>query len=174
MPIFYYFVGLLLQALPTREGWQYLKGASGDDAEKADFSKQHLSTDEFHKKFYESDLGQDIRERLDAPGGEAPATLKSLAKVRFQNSWYQSLKLLVQRETLLWWRDKYQIQAKLGKFPSQSCTMTKRTLYSSLPSNLTPFCSAQTVVMGTVVGTLFFQVRRGGCRFASSCDQSSY
>jgi hypothetical protein len=116
MPIFYYFVGLLLQALPTREGWQYLKGASGDDAEKADFSKQHLSTDEFHKKFYESDLGQDIRERLDAPGGEAPATLKSLAKVRFQNSWYQSLKLLVQRETLLWWRDKYQIQAKLGKF----------------------------------------------------------
>jgi hypothetical protein len=137
-----------------------LKGASGDDAEKAEFSKQHLSTDEFHKKFYESDLGLDIRERLDAPHGDPPASMKSMASVRFKNSWYQSLKLLVRRELLLWWRDKYQIQAKLGKFHFQSSAMTSRPLYSPLSSNLTPFCSGQTMVMGTVVGTLFFQVRR--------------
>jgi hypothetical protein len=33
--------------------------------------------------------------------------------VKYHNTWYQSLRLLVGRELLLWWRDKYQIRARL-------------------------------------------------------------
>lgn len=94
--------------------------------------KKHLSTEEFHQKFYESELGQAILSYIDSPNNEPNELLKSVAKVRYANSTFQSFKLLVQRELLLWRRDTYQIRMKL----------------------------TQTFIMGIVVGTLFFQVSR--------------
>jgi ATP-binding cassette, subfamily G (WHITE), member 2, SNQ2 len=51
-----------------------------------------------------------------------------LASERYKNNGWKALKLVTQRELLLWWRDKYQIKAKI----------------------------VQTLIMSVVIGTLFF------------------
>ena len=58
--------------------------------------------------------------------------VSEMAERKFQNSALKSLKLVGSRELLLWWRDKYAIKMKV----------------------------VQDIVMGIVVGTLFFQ--KGG------------
>jgi len=104
----------VLQALPTKDGWQFLKEAKLGEVDKETLSKLHLSTD-FQKKFYESSLGKSIRERLDAPHAGTPTSVKTAAICRYKNSWLESVKLLSKRELTLWWRDRYQIKAKIGR-----------------------------------------------------------
>jgi len=106
-----------LQALPTKDGWQYLKEARLGEVDKATLSKRHLSTD-FQEKFYESSLGKSIRERLDAPHAGTPTSVKVAANCRYKNSWLDSVKLLSKRELTLWWRDKYQIKSKIARSKS--------------------------------------------------------
>jgi len=100
--------------LPTKDGWQYLKQA-GEGFSKEELTKEHLTTDEFVEKFYSSDKGKAILEELEAPVNADAEFVKKLAAERYANSWRTSLKLLARRELLLWWRDKYQIVAKLGQ-----------------------------------------------------------
>lgn len=56
-------------------------------------------------------------ERLGAPDNDEQEykKIRSIAGVKFVNSWYTSMKLLVDRELLLWWRDKYQLKVKTAQ-----------------------------------------------------------
>lgn len=117
-----------LQALPTRDGWQYLKEGK-QDTPQTELMGKHLSPEQFRQKFNESQLGQTLLESVGAPVGEGAEMIKEIAQRRFQNSAFESMKIVGRRELLLWWRDKYAIKAKL----IQNC------------------------IMGVVVGTLFFQ-----------------
>jgi hypothetical protein len=76
-----------------------------------------LTPDEFVEKFYSSDRGQAILKKLEQPtdNPEAATIIKEIGKAQFANSWRGSLKLLCRRELLLWWRDKYQIKAKIAQ-----------------------------------------------------------
>jgi hypothetical protein len=63
-------------------------------------------------------MGKEILSKVDS-GIEGPqddnAALKQWMQQRYRNTWYGSLKLLVSREMLLWWRDKTQIKARLAQ-----------------------------------------------------------
>lgn len=74
-----------------------------------------MTTDEFVEAFNKSQLGQAILQKLHEPSNdpEAAQMIKEIGSAKYANSWYGSLKLLCQRELLLWWRDKYQIKAKV-------------------------------------------------------------
>ena len=133
----------LPQALPTKDGKNFLKKeekAEGNDGEveaTAAEPKKHLTSNEFHEKFYESDLGKKILEDLATPydkkeeqfKGDSATAIAKWAGRRFQNSSLASLKLLVYRECLLWWRDKAGIRTRV----------------------------AQDLLMGIIAGTLFWQ-----------------
>lgn len=108
-----------LQALP-KDGSIYLK----------DPNQKHLTTQEFHDRFYASEMGKNILAKIEQEQDPPLEIVKSMATKRYRSTSWQSLKLLVNREFTLWWRDKYQIKAKL----------------------------IQTLVMGTIVGTLYFQL----------------
>jgi hypothetical protein len=74
----------------------------------------HLNYKEFREKFYESTLGSKIIQELDLPiKSQGDKKFIELSKVGYANPWYKSLKLLISREALLWWRDKYSIKAKI-------------------------------------------------------------
>lgn len=74
-----------------------------------------MSTDEFVEAFNKSPRGQAIVEKLQEPSNnpEAAKIIREIGSAKYANSWYGSLKLLCRRELLLWWRDKYQIKAKI-------------------------------------------------------------
>ena len=74
-----------------------------------------MTTDEFVEAFNKSPRGQAIMKKLQEPSNnpEAAQMIKEIGSAKFKNSWYGSLKLLCGREILLWWRDKYQIKAKI-------------------------------------------------------------
>lgn len=141
-----------LQALPTREGWIYLSKVQehGGDATvlpeplMKELKDSHMTTKEFHARFYESERGRAILAKLEEPMEKAPDNLRAKASVRYRNSTFESLKLLTQRELLLWWRDKYQINAKL----------------------------AQALVMGLVAGTLFWDSSGNAASLVSILFQS--
>jgi hypothetical protein len=92
-----------------------LKEASGGGVDKAQLIEKHLSSVELRDKFYSSARGREIIERVEAPVGEGGDRLRGIAEKKFANPWSKSLKLVLHREVLLWWRDKYQIKAKLGQ-----------------------------------------------------------
>mmetsp|Transcript_17034 Transcript_17034/g.39117 ORF Transcript_17034/g.39117 Transcript_17034/m.39117 type:complete len:1432 (-) Transcript_17034:3850-8145(-) len=124
-----------LQALPTKDGAQFLDVTIEDG--NIERPKRHLSSDEFHSKFYESEFGQKILETLHVPievhkrNSElfALQEVRELYTKRFRNSSMQSLKLLIAREFLLWWRDKPVIRARI----------------------------IQDLLMGVIAGTVFWQ-----------------
>jgi hypothetical protein len=121
-----------VQALPTKDGYMYLKEASGGDVDKAQLIEKHLSSDELRDKFYASARGREIIERVEAPVGDGGDKVREIAEKKFANSWSRSLKLLVRRELLLWWRDKYQIKAKLAQGTSWRMTKAWFNLLSIL------------------------------------------
>jgi hypothetical protein len=112
----------IVQALPTKDGYMYLKEASGNDVDKAQLINKHLSSEELRDKFYSSVRGREIIERVEAPVGEGGDKVREIAEKKFANSWSKSLRLVVRREVLLWWRDKYQIYAKLSQGMSRRMT----------------------------------------------------
>eukprot|EP00547_Thalassionema_nitzschioides_P003473 CAMPEP_0194202806 /NCGR_PEP_ID=MMETSP0156-20130528/2735_1 /TAXON_ID=33649 /ORGANISM="Thalassionema nitzschioides, Strain L26-B" /LENGTH=1424 /DNA_ID=CAMNT_0038928407 /DNA_START=109 /DNA_END=4383 /DNA_ORIENTATION=+ len=126
-----------LQALPTKDGVDYLKGGrtTGESDIEAP-EPSHLTPDQFHEKFYGSELGKKILEELEKPVDKNKnAHLENLDAIRkwfgsrFRSTSYESLKLLVKRECLLWWRDKAGIKTRIG----------------------------MDLIMGIIAGTLFWQ-----------------
>ena len=109
-----------LQQLPTKDGKKYMK----DGADP-------LTTEQFQQRFDESAQGKAIRDLNKEPLPKEYQELQQSKRIKtyYHNSGYNSLKLLVRREMILWWRDKYQIKARL----------------------------MQDVVMGIVAGTVFWQ-----------------
>ena len=95
-----------LQALPTTDGAQFLKNKI-ETAESND-ACHHLSSEEFHTRFFESEKGKDILEKVENPIGEKNPHLRGNEAFRrwfanrFRNSWTTSLKLLIGRECILW------------------------------------------------------------------------
>jgi hypothetical protein len=110
-----------LQTLPTSDGARFLKntkpGKDGNDGDEEGGVAvlKHLSTNEFVEKFQASARGQEIMARLEAPFQDAATAdfIRSIGSDKYKNSSYGSFKLLAYRELLLWWRDKYQIKAKI-------------------------------------------------------------
>lgn len=94
-----------LQALPTKDGSRFLR----------DSGKTHLSAEEFRERFYASERGKQILENLESPTKDEGDFLRDMSSQRYKNSRFKSLKLLTRRELLLWWRDKYQIRAKVAQ-----------------------------------------------------------
>ena len=75
--------------------------------------------------------GQAIRESIEEPLAEEYVLTveeKLAFKARYHNSSFQSLKLLVGRELLLWTRDRYQIKARLMQ--GKSNPFCRRSMYS--------------------------------------------
>lgn len=107
-----------MQSLPTKEGAKYLK----------DPNMVHLTNEEFAQKFTESERGIEIRRKLQEPTTGTPLDKYSFNK-KYHNPPWRSIKLLITRELLLWWRDK-----------------TKRIART-----------IQCLLMGIIVGTVFWQ-----------------
>ena len=112
-----------LQTLPTPDGAQFL----------ADKTKPHLTNKELVEKFEKSERGQLLETSLKAPLADIlePVEGEKEYTQRFHNSWWTSTVLVFRREALLWWRDKYQLKARI----------------------------MQDLIMGIVVGTVFWQVQ---------------
>jgi ABC-type multidrug transport system ATPase subunit len=118
-----------LQAVPTKEGWIYLKEVDPYQPDPA-FKSQHLTPEQFRERFHESELGKNLMDNVNGPTDvEARDMIQQIAQYKYHNSSWKSLQLVTRRELLLWWRDKPAIQAKL----------------------------TQNTIMGIIVGTLFFQ-----------------
>lgn len=100
------------QALPTPDGRKFLH-----HPEEATDAASHMSTEEFRQRFVSSDLGKAVQAAIQAPlttlDEKTEVSFRSWVGARFRNNWFASLKLLVAREMLLWWRDKYQIRARI-------------------------------------------------------------
>jgi len=110
-----------LQDLPTKDGADFLVNKN----------QKHLSNEEFVESFVSSVKGQAALEQLKAPWPEndlEPIEGKAYTQ-RYTNSWFESMNLAFRRELLLWWRDKYQLKARI----------------------------MQDFLMGIIVGTVFWQ-----------------
>lgn len=94
-----------LQALPTADGAQYLV----DDGKE----KKHLTTDEFVEAFVSSKHGKAITEALEQPFETKTFANHDTVALKYKNKWSRSMKLLISREMLLWWRDKYLLKARV-------------------------------------------------------------
>lgn len=123
--------------MPTTDGAQFLQVEYDGDSIDPDL---HLTSDEFHTKFYASEQGKKILAKLAAPLEQKVAdynkdlvasneAVMKLYKDRYRNSALASLRLLIHRECLLWWRDKAGIKARI----------------------------AQDLLMGIIAGTVFWQ-----------------
>jgi hypothetical protein len=134
-----------IQALPTKEGAKFLSDENG----------KHLTTSEFSEKYDESLMGQAIRVSNEEPFAEDRKLTKEEKqhfKTRYHNSSYDSLKLLVHREMLLWWRDKYQIKARVMQGTWNYCRECNRS-----PRQMAHFRLWIDLIMGIVAGTVFWQ-----------------
>lgn len=121
-----------LQAIPTKDGKQFLKQQKGDDEEEL----KHLSSKEFSEKFKSSKLGQEVVTTLETQIAGSNfldeaimGRMQQWMKTKYRNSWYASFKLVVNREMVIWWRNKSLIRARI----------------------------IQDMVMGLIAGTLFWQ-----------------
>jgi hypothetical protein len=105
-----------LQSLPTHEGKSFLK----------DKNAKHLTSEEFKEKFDMTQQAEVVRRQIEEPVPEEKGKpLFDIASSHFQNKWYRSLKLLIGREMLLWWRDKYQIKARIMQGMSLDSRMSE-------------------------------------------------
>jgi hypothetical protein len=67
----------------------------------------HLTNEEFAQKFTESERGIEIRRKLQEPTTGTPLDKYSFNfNKKYHNPPWRSIKLLITRELLLWWRDK--------------------------------------------------------------------
>ena len=95
-----------LQALPTKEGAKFL----------ANENSQHLTSEEFKVKYDASLRAQNIRAANEAAWPEKDKLTKEQQQnfgMKYRVSTWKSMRLVVGREMLLWWRDRYQIKARL-------------------------------------------------------------
>jgi ABC-type multidrug transport system ATPase subunit len=90
------------QALPTKDGEEFLKGKKKDEG--VGETTKHLTSEEFRQKFYESDQGKQILEKIDSPfeiteKNKALNTdkVKKWYSKRYRNTSMGSLKLLIYR-----------------------------------------------------------------------------
>ena len=101
-----YLTSLALQALPTKEGAKFLVGENSE----------HLTSEEFKVKYDASPRAQLIRAANEEPWAEKDKLTKEQQQnfgMKYRVSTWKSMRLVVGREMLLWWRDRYQIKARL-------------------------------------------------------------
>eukprot|EP00804_Cyclotella_cryptica_P013018 CCRYP_002341-RD/>CCRYP_002341-RD protein AED:0.11 eAED:0.11 QI:152/1/1/1/0.88/0.94/18/731/1289 len=115
-----------LQSLPTKDGANFLS-----PTEEGDSPRVHLTNEEFVQKFNASDHGKATLAKLENPVSSKKISFlqHKMFRQRYANSWSRYIVLIFRREFLFWWRDKYQIKARI----------------------------LQDLVMGIIVGTVFWQ-----------------
>jgi len=120
-----------LQELATKDGWVYLaENTIEAQKDKIELTKNHLTSAEFMERFYASERGKQILATLaNPPKSEDHDFIMDVVSQRYRSSHFDCLKLVVTRELLLWWRDKYAIKAKVG----------------------------QSIAVGVVAGTMYWQ-----------------
>ena len=110
--------------MPTKHGAQFLEVKPNDGI--VETPNRHLSSDEFHAKYYESELGKEILKKIESPVEPQDREhnvklmhsndgLKKMFTNRYRNNCFVSLRLLMGRELLLWWRDRAAIKARLSQ-----------------------------------------------------------
>lgn len=94
-----------LQSLPTKDGSNFLTESKGG---------VNFTSNELAQKYHESTRGQDIIEKLETPRAkdEKQILTQPRVKKRYANSGHRSIMIVLVRELLLWWRDKYAIKAR--------------------------------------------------------------
>jgi hypothetical protein len=105
-----------LQALPTKEGAKFL----------VDENSKHLTTEEFKEKYDASTRAQSIRASNEGPLAEKDKLTKEQQQyfgMKYRVSTWKSVRLVVGREMLLWWRDRYQIKARLMQGTLRYCAI---------------------------------------------------
>jgi len=108
-----------LQSLPAKDGSQYLANK--------DSRRGHLNSRSFSERFSQSQLGKTVLESVKRPMDKNEDMIRLYTQR--ENTWYDNLKLVSERELLIWLRDKY--------------TMNARIIQNSL--------------MGIIAGSLFWQ-----------------
>lgn len=92
--------------MPSHEGEAYLK----------DKNAKHLTSEEFKEKFDATERAKEVRREINEPvPAEKGEPLVEISSNHFQNPTFRSMRLLAAREMLLWWRDKYQIKARIAQ-----------------------------------------------------------
>ena len=89
----------------------------------------HLTNEEFAQKFKESKRGEEIRKKLQEPPKGVSLKDKPSLDKKYANNAFRSIKLVITRELLMWWRDRTKRIARL----------------------------IQCLIMGILVGTVFWQ-----------------
>jgi ABC-type multidrug transport system ATPase subunit/ABC-type multidrug transport system permease subunit len=128
-----------LLALSTPEGAKFLR-REAEDEDKDDSHKdggssvvvgKHLSHDDFVRAYMASSQAQTIVAANNTPLDEEVSSVVDAPELtnRYANSWSRSLKLVIQHEFLLWRRDSLRLKARI----------------------------VQGIIMGLVVGTVFYQ-----------------
>ena len=117
-----------MQSLPTADGAQFLRNSSKDPGAR---HRRHLSSAEFADAFQKSQLGRSIAIEIKKPlEHQVYGFIKAKEfSEKYRNPWHKSIWLVFRRELLLWRRDTYNLRAKV----------------------------AQDIVMGVIVGTVFWQ-----------------
>lgn len=113
---------LVCKSISTHEGASYLK----------DKDAKHLTSEEFKEAFDSTERAKEVKREINEPvPGEDGVPLIEMASDHFQNSSYRSMKLLAAREMLLWWRDKYQIKARIvqGSCSRDACADVAARLF---------------------------------------------
>jgi hypothetical protein len=92
--------------LPSHEGEAYLK----------DKNAKHLTSEEFKEKFDATERAKEVRREINEPVPEEKGKpVVEISSKHFANPTFRSMRLLAAREMLLWWRDKYQIKARIAQ-----------------------------------------------------------
>lgn len=94
-----------LQSLPTKDGSKFLTGSN----EGTNFSSTELA-----QKYHESTRRQEIIAKIETPPAKDSERIliQLRVKQRYANSVNRSIMIVLVRELLLWWRDKYAIKAR--------------------------------------------------------------
>jgi hypothetical protein len=99
------------KAIPTKDGDQFFRDG---DLEAGKTVRKHFSAEDLQYSFNASQHGKAKKAELSGPEDTVLIdTLHDDLAIKFRNSSWTYAKLLVGRELLLWWRDKYQIRARL-------------------------------------------------------------
>lgn len=80
-----------------------------------------------------------------------------IASSHFQNPWNRSMKLLAARELLLWWRDKYQIKARIMQGICIYVVFAYFVVQAACTCSHTLSVLRIDLIMGIICGTVFWQ-----------------
>ncbi len=99
------------KAIPTKDGDQFFRDG---DLEAGQNVRNKISAEDFQYSFNASQHGKAKIAELSSPDDTVLIdSFHDDLVIKFKNSSWTYAKLVVGRELLLWWRNKYQIRARV-------------------------------------------------------------